>query len=122
MAAYPWSSPAEQAKAREEAELVAFGESVEVDDLPLRVRRWLRSGPGAGGPFSGWTWRGEKWGELIGGFERAILSQALAASRWRVAAAARALGTTQRVVAYKARKHGLIEESPKTRKTKKRKD
>ena len=121
MAAYPWSSPGERERAREETELVAFGESVEVDDLPLRVRRWLRSGSG-GGPFAGWTWRGEKWGDLIAGLEKAVLSQALAAHRWRVAPAARALGATQRVVAYKARKHGLIQESSEKRKGKKRKD
>ena len=42
MDAYPWTSPAEKARAREEAELVAFGKDVECDDLPLAVRRWMK--------------------------------------------------------------------------------
>ena len=39
--AYPWKNPKDKAKAKEEAELVAFGEQVETDDLPLAVRQWL---------------------------------------------------------------------------------
>ncbi|MGN0845988.1 MAG: helix-turn-helix domain-containing protein [Kiritimatiellia bacterium] len=104
--AYPWSGPREKARAREEAELVSFGEQVEVADLPLAVRQWLR-GHRPAGPFAGWTWRGESWKALTEGFEKAILSQALAAHGGFAAKAARALGTTPRVVAYKARKYGL---------------
>ena len=102
---YPWPDPRERERARREAELVSFGGEVGVDDLPLRVRKWLRET--ASGPVPGWVWKGQSWAELTAGFERAVLSQALRAHGGNVAAAARALKTTPRVVAYKARKHGL---------------
>ena len=103
-----------KAKAREEAELVSFGERVEVGDLPLAVRRWLRER--SKGPLSGWIWRGESWKDLTEGFERTILAQALAAHGGFAAKAARALKTTPRVVAYKARKYGLQAFKAKQRK------
>ncbi len=112
--AYPWRDPRERARAREEAELVAFGACVEVGDLPLPVRRWLRAR--SGGPFAGWVWRGESWKALTEGFERAVLAQALAAHGGFAAKAARALKTTPRVVAYKARKYGLQDFKTKQRK------
>ena len=103
--AYPWSDPVAKAKAREEAELVSFGERVEVGDLPLAVRRWLRER--SKGPLSGWIWRGESWKELTEGFEKVILEQALSAHGGFATKAARALKTTPRVISYKARKYGL---------------
>ncbi len=103
--AYPWKDAHEKARAREEAELVSFGVCVEVDDLPLPVRRWLKAR--ASGPCAGWTWKGETWKELTEGFEKVILAQALAAHGGFAAKAARALRTTPRVVSYKARKYGL---------------
>lgn len=112
--AYPWRDPREKARAREEAELVAFGACVEVGDLPLPVRQWLRAR--SGGPFTGWIWRGESWKDLTEGFERTILAQALAAHGGFAAKAARALKTTPRVVAYKARKYGLQAFKAKQRK------
>ena len=69
------------------------------------MRRWLRGR--SQGPLPGWIWRGESWKELTEGFERAILEQALARNGGFAAKAARALGTTPRVVSYKARKYGL---------------
>lgn len=101
---YPWRSSADKARAREDAERVSFGAAVEVEDLPLEVRRWRRSRSGFP---SGWVWKGESWKELTEGFERQILAQALERSGGFVARAARALDTTPRVVAYKARKYGL---------------
>ncbi|MBR1587792.1 MAG: hypothetical protein IJ658_05660 [Kiritimatiellae bacterium] len=100
--AYPWASPAEKAKAQAEAELVAFGKDVECDDLPLPVRRWLKrqSRPRH-------VWRGETLREATAAFEAEIISQALAAHGGNMAAAARALGSTPRIVAYKARKYNL---------------
>ncbi len=106
--AYPWRDARDKARAREAAELVAFGEKVEVDDLPLEVRQWLRSR--ASGTFANWTWRGESWQTLTEGFEKAILAQALAACGGKAAAAARALRTTPRVVSYKAKKYGLLKD------------
>jgi len=102
--AYPWKSPRDKAKAAEEAELVAFGECVEVDDLPLGVRQWLRRNASE---KTRYEWHGESWKELTEGFERAILAQALAASGGNLAATARALKTTPRIVAYKTRKYAL---------------
>ena len=100
--AYPWTSPAEKAKARAEAELVAFGHDVECDDLPLAVRCWLRRQV-----RPRHVWRGETLKEATAAFEAEIISQALAASCGNIAAAARALGSTSRIVAYKARKYNL---------------
>ena len=102
--AYPWKSPRDKAKAVEESELVAFGERVEVDDLPLGVRQWLRRNASEKARYG---WHGESWKELTEGFERAILAQALAASGGNLAATARALKTTPRIVAYKAKKYEL---------------
>ena len=110
MDAYPWACPAEKEKAREEAELVAFGENVECDDLPIVVRRWLKRQV-----RPRYAWHGESLKAATAAFEAAILSQALAAHGGNVAAAARALGSTPRIVAYKARKYNL---KPKTSKTK----
>ncbi len=104
--AYPWKDPRGKARARVEAELVSFGERVEVDDLPLPVRRWLKAR--AAGPCAGWVWNGESWKELTEGFEKMVLAQALAAHDGFAAKAARALRTTPRVVSYKARKYGLL--------------
>ena len=102
--AYPWRSPKDKAKAKAEAELVAFGEQVETDDLPLAVRQWLRRRDGA---KQGFVWRGESLKELTERFESEIIAQALAANGGNVAATARALNSTPRIVAYKAKKHGL---------------
>ena len=103
--AYPWKSPKDKAKAKAESELVAFGEQVETDDLPLAVRLWLRRNRA---DKRSYVWHGESWKMLTEGFEREILSQALAASGGNVAATARALKTTPRIVAYKAKKYGLM--------------
>ena len=102
---YPWPDGQEKARAKEEAELVSFGACVEVEDLPLAVRKWLRGR--SQGPFDGWIWRGESWKDLTEGFEKAVLAQALERNGGFAAKAARALRTTPRVVSYKARKYGL---------------
>ena len=104
--AYPWTTLREKAKAAEEAELVSFGDQVEVDDLPLALRQWQRR-KRAESPVAVPVWKGESWREATEGFEKAILSQALQANGGNLAAAARALQTTRRVVAYKSRKYGL---------------
>jgi len=100
--AYPWNSPSEKAKAKEEAELVAFGEDVECDDLPLRVRRWLKR---QDRPRR--EWRGESLKAATAAFETELISQVLAVHDGNVAATARALGSTPRIVAYKMRKYNL---------------
>ncbi len=105
--AYPWGTPREKARARAETELVSFGERVEVADLPLSVRRWLKARKTAESR-AGWVWKGEAWKELTEGFEKAILAQALAAHDGFAAKTARALRTTPRVISYKARKYGLL--------------
>ena len=108
MDAYPWASPAEKEKARAEAELVAFGADVECDDLPLAVRRWLKRQARLR-----YVWRGETLKAATAAFEADILSQALAAHGGNVAAAARALGSTPRIVAYKIRKYNLKQTTEK---------
>ena len=106
--AYPWKSPGEKAKAKADAELVSFGEEVECEDLPLPVRKWLarRDRPR-------YVWRGESLRSATAAFEREILSQALAAHGGNMAAAARALGSTPRIVAYKIRKYNINRKTEK---------
>ena len=100
--AYPWKNSADKARAAREAELVSFGESVEVADLPLAVRRWAAklSRPR-------FVWNGESWQEIHAAFEKAILEQVLKRARGNVSAAARLLKTTPRVISYKAKKNGV---------------
>ena len=102
--AYPWRSPKDKAKAKAEAELVAFGDDVELDDLPLAVRQWLRRNRV---DKRNYVWRGESWKTLTEGFEKDIMAQALASNGGNIAATARVLKTTPRIVAYKARKYRL---------------
>ena len=104
--AYPWTSAGDRAKAVEEAELVSFGDHVEVDDLPLALRQWQRR-QRSQASLTRPLWKGESWREATEGFEKAILIQALQANNGNLAATARALRTTRRVVAYKSRKYGL---------------
>ncbi len=103
--AYPWRSEEEKAKARAESEMVSFGDAVEPEDLPLKVRQWRRRD--AMCRPSAWRWNGESLDELTREFETAILTQALEASGGNASAAARALGTTLRIVDYKMRRLGL---------------
>ena len=101
--AYPWKNPADKARAVREAELVSFGESVEVADLPLAVRRWAAklSRPR-------FVWNGESWRDIQAAFEKAILEQVLKRARGNISAAARLLKTTPRVISYKAKKNGVV--------------
>ena len=117
--AYPWRHDADKVKARAEAELVAFGEAVEIGDLPLALRRWAarRSKPIPAGEN---IWRGETWAEAVREFERAVIGQAQAANGLSPVAAARALGTTARIVTYKARKHGIEFNTKKSKKQNKK--
>ena len=103
--AYPWKNPQDRDKAVAEAELVAFGEKVEREDLPLAVRQWLRRHESGRTDFA---WHGEGLKELAERLEKSVVGQALAANGGNVAATARALKSTPRIVAYKARKYGLL--------------
>ena len=100
--AYPWRNPTDKARAAREAELVSYGEAVEVADLPLAVRRWA-----AKRPQPRFVWNGESWQDLVGAFEKAILEQVLEQAHGNISAAARLLKTTPRVISYKAKKHGV---------------
>lgn len=101
--AYPWRSDGEKRKARAEAEMVSFGAEVEVVDLPLAVRRFARKGA----PQQRFVWKGEAWSDISAEFERAVFGQALAQANGSIAAAARLLKTTPRIVAYAVKKHDL---------------
>ncbi len=100
--AYPWKNPADKERAAREAEMVRFGESVETADLPLAVRHWAakRARPR-------YVWNGESWADLVNGFEKAILEQAMAKANGSISVAARLLKTTPRIISYKAKKHGV---------------
>ena len=100
--AYPWKCTADRERAAREAEMVSFGESVETFDLPLVVRRWA-----AKRVRPRYVWNGESWADLVNGFEKAILEQAMARANGNISAAARLLKTTPRVISYKAKKHGV---------------
>ena len=69
--AYPWENPADKARAAREAELVSFGEAVEVADLPLAVRRWA-----AKRPQPRFVWNGESWQDLVGAETAKLLKDA----------------------------------------------
>ena len=67
---------------------------------------------------SGWAEQDpQSWWQYLkaatAAFEADIISQALAASGGNMAAAARALGSTPRIVAYKARKYNLKQKTEK---------
>ena len=100
--AYPWKNPADKVRAAREAELVSFGEAVEVADLPLAVRHWAakRAQPR-------FVWNGESWREIQAAIEKAILEQVLERAHGNISAAARLLKTTPRVISYKAKKNGV---------------
>ena len=103
--AYPWKHAADKDRAVREAELVSFGECVEPDDLPLSVRRWA-----AKRPRPKYTWNGESWQTLMDDFQKAILAQVLVQTDGNISAAARLLKTTPRIVAYTARRLGLLQD------------
>ena len=105
--AYPWHTDDEKRKARAEAEMVAFGEEVEMQDLPLAVRRFARNTSHE----RRFAWKGEAWADISAEFEKAIFGQALDKAKGNIAAAARLLKTTPRVVSYALRKHRLVRPS-----------
>ena len=108
--AYPWPDEAEKRRAWLEAELLAPGDEVGLMDLPGRVRRAARAAANpipAADVVKRLAWKGEALADLVSALERTVISQALDANCGQVAAAARALGSTPRIVAYKARKLGI---------------
>lgn len=110
---YPWGSEREKARAVGESELVAFGDRVEMGDLPAEVRRWaaeLLAGAapaaGGGGAAVNW-WESATLDEKLDECARKLLGEALEHFGGNTAAAARAIGSTPRVVRYNARRLGL---------------
>ncbi|MCX7590356.1 MAG: sigma-54 dependent transcriptional regulator, partial [Kiritimatiellae bacterium] len=90
----------------ERAVLVCDGPVILLRHLPLSVRSALPHVGAASSGMSGGT--GEaSYESRMASFEREILSEALRSSRGNVAAAARILKTTPRIVAYRARRLGL---------------
>ena len=57
--------PYKERRAREEAELVAFGAAVEVSDLPIAVRRFAGRARAAAQRF---VWKGEAWADISAEF------------------------------------------------------
>ncbi len=111
--AYPWKVPAERDRALYEASLVSFGERIEFDELPLKVRQYsLRRSRkiSAKDAVEQFVWNGEGLEDLVSGFERRIIEQALEACKWNLKATARQLNCTYRVLRYKVGKLGLAEE------------
>lgn len=80
----------------ERAVLLADGDVIHVRHLPVS----LQSLASSAAPI---TTGGSTFKERIANFERQLLIEALRANRGNIAAAARALGTTERIVAYRVR-------------------
>ena len=81
----------------ERAVLVAEGDVIHPHHLPPTLQTAEESGTTPTGTLQ----------SLVDLYERDIIKDALKSSRGKVAAAARALGTTQRIVGYKIKKHGI---------------
>jgi two-component system NtrC family response regulator len=109
--AYPWSGERERESALRETELVSFGDTVEVEDLPLRVRSEMARASKKYSfleALSEAKWKGEALDDAVEALERNILFQALEKNSWNVTATARDLKTTARIVSYKSKKYGLL--------------
>lgn len=114
--AYPWSSERERESALRETELVSFGERVEVEDLPLRVKAEAARASKKSSfveAASAAEWKGESLDEAVEALERNMLYQALEKSGWNASATARDLKTTARIVSYKIKKYGLTAKTEK---------
>lgn len=109
--AYPWSGERERDSALRETELVSFGDTVEVEDLPLRVRA-ERSRASKRYSFlesvSAAKWKGDGLDDAVAALEKNILLQVLEKNAQNVTATARDLKTTARIVSYKIKKYGLL--------------
>ena len=109
--AYPWSGERERESALRETELVSFGDTVEVEDLPLRVRA-VRLRASKKTSFleaaSEAEWNGESLDDAVAALEKNILLQVLEKNDQNVTATARDLKTTARIVSYKIKKYGLL--------------
>jgi Nif-specific regulatory protein len=81
----------------ERAVVVAEGDVVHPHHLPPTLQTAEASGTGIRGDLKG----------LVDAYERDLIRDALKSSRGNIAAAARALGTTQRIMGYKVHKHGV---------------
>ncbi len=81
----------------ERAVLVAEGDVIHPHNLPPTLQTAETSGTKPGGNLK----------SLVDLYERDIIKDALKSSRGNVASAARALGTTQRILGYKVHKHGI---------------
>ncbi len=81
----------------ERSVLVAEGDVIHPHHLPPTLQTAETSGTGAQGNLKA----------LVDQYERDIIKDALKSSRGNVAAAARSLGTTQRILGYKVSKHRI---------------
>ena len=97
--AYHWpGNVRELENAIERAVIVAEGDTVHAHNLPPTLQT-ADTAPAAGSPDS--------LAELVAGYERDLITDALKSSRGNMAAAARMLQTTQRIFGYKVKKYGV---------------
>ena len=89
----------------ERAVLVAEGEVIHPYHLPPTLQTAEASGTSAKGDLK----------SLVSAYERDLIRDALKTSRGNVAAAARALGSTQRILGYKITLHQIEAEKYKTK-------
>jgi Nif-specific regulatory protein len=89
----------------ERAVLVAEGEVIHPYHLPPTLQTAEASGTGAKGDLK----------SLVSAYERDLIRDALKSSRGNVAAAARVLGSTQRILGYKIRQHQVEPHKYKTK-------
>lgn len=102
--AYSWpGNVRELENAMERAVLVCEGEAI----LPRHLPPTLQTAPAAGGGPEIPPASNAGLAELVAAFERDVIGEALRAENGNVAAAARRLKTTPRILAYRARQVGL---------------
>ena len=89
----------------ERAVLVAEGEVIHPYHLPPTLQTAEASGTATKGDLK----------SLVSSYERDLIRDALKSSRGNVAAAARALGTTQRILGYKVQLHQIASDNYKTK-------
>ncbi len=93
----------------ERAVLLADDEVIRASSLPSSIQ--LPGEPDeAPKPLAPTLTEGASLGDMVGVYEKAILTEALKLNRGNIAATARQLSSTPRIIGYKAKQYGLVAE------------
>ncbi|MCX7935142.1 MAG: sigma 54-interacting transcriptional regulator [Planctomycetota bacterium] len=104
MVAYSWpGNVRELENCLERAVLTSRGGVINASDLPPSLQRGAEEAP----PPAPNSAEGSSLQEMVEAFERSIITDALKKHRGRIAAAARALKTTERILGYRIQRMGI---------------